>query len=179
MGARHDYIPIQLTNEFRRAQENQLFRSWLDRQQAIMAIEFPIEDCPEVAGIMYTEESLAVVENKLLSLYDNFRDALDEQHVHTTMRYVYYVGETYRIAFEGTWVALPKARGGADDNTPVIDLPFWETLLKPMESVQAALNRRNGSELAGQYPYAQRDYLAWVEAGRPERAYRGTLRENG
>lgn len=84
MGATHDYIPIQLTKEFRRAQENKLFRSWLDRQQAIMAIEFPVEDCPEVAGIMYTEESLAVVENKLLSLYDNFRDALDEQHVHTT-----------------------------------------------------------------------------------------------
>ncbi|NMK79138.1 hypothetical protein HHM19_03190, partial [Staphylococcus capitis] len=56
MGATHDYIPIQLTKEFRRAQENKLFRSWLDRQQAIMAIEFPVEDCPEVAGIMYTEE---------------------------------------------------------------------------------------------------------------------------
>lgn len=178
MGGTHDYVPIQLMKSFRKAQDNKLFRSWLDMQDAVMAIEFPIEDCPEVADIMYTEESLAIVENKLLSLFDNFRDALDEQNIHTTMRFVYYIGETYRRAFEGTWVALPKSGGGEDDNTPVIDLPFWETLLKPLESVQVALNRRNGSELAGQYPYARRDYVAWVEAGRPERTYRGTLRED-
>lgn len=178
MGSAHDYIPVQLTGAFRKAQSNKLFRSWIEMQQAVMAIEFPIDDCPGVRDIMFTEMSLGIVEEKLLSLYDSFGISLEDRNLHTVMRYVYYIGETYRRAFEGTWVALPKPGGGEDDNLPVVDLPFWETLFKPMESVQAALNRRTGVELAGQYPYAKRDYDRWVEAGRPERVYRGTLREH-
>ncbi|MFL6084050.1 MAG: hypothetical protein ACJ74F_12750 [Mycobacterium sp.] len=34
--------------------------------------------------------------------------AFDSDHVHTTMRFVYYIGETFRRAFEGMWVALPR-----------------------------------------------------------------------
>ncbi|MUM20493.1 hypothetical protein FZI91_02075 [Mycobacterium sp. CBMA271] len=143
-----------------------------------MAIEFPIHDCPEVRDIMYTEESLRVIEDKLLSLYDNHDVWRDEQNVHTVMRYVFYVGETYRTAFEGTWAALPKYEGGENDNTPVVDLPFRETPLKPVESVRAVLLRRTGIELTDQYPYAQREYAEWVEGGRPARTYRGTLRED-
>ncbi|OHU31698.1 hypothetical protein BKG76_00330 [Mycobacteroides franklinii] len=178
MGSIHDYVPIQLTNAFRRAQQNTKFRSWLDMQDAVMAIEFPFEDCPEVAGMMYTQRSLGVVEAKILSFYDCFQDAWDAKNIHTTMRFVYYIGETYRRGFEGAWAALPKFGGGEDDNTPVVDFPFRDTLFKPMESVQVALVRRTGSEIAGLYPYAQKDFQEWVEAGRPERTYRGTLRED-
>ncbi|TDZ77533.1 hypothetical protein DE4585_04928 [Mycobacteroides salmoniphilum] len=174
MGSIHDYVPIQLTSAFRKAQQNTKFRSWLDMQDAVMAIEFR----PEVSGMMYTKESLEVVEAKILSLYDSFQEAWDAKNVHTTMRFVYYIGETYRRGLEGVWAALPKFGGGEDDNTPVVDFPFRETLFKPMESVQVSLVRRTGSEMAGLYPNAQRDFQEWVEAGRPERAYRGTLRED-
>lgn len=178
MGGTHDYVPIQLTRAFRNAQQNRLFRSWLDMQEAVMAIEFPIDDCPEIRDIMFTEESLSVVEGKLLSLYESFDAATDEQNIHTMMRYVYYVGETYRRAFEGSWAALPRSGGSEDDNIPVVDFPFRETLYKPTEAIQVALGRHTGNELSYLYPRTRKAYQAWLDEGRPERTYRGTLRED-
>lgn len=146
-------------------------------QEAVMAIEFPIDDCPEVRDIMFTEDSLSVLEGKLLSLYDSFDAAMDGRNIHTTMRFVYYIGETYRRAFEGTWAALPRSSGKQDGNIPVVDLPFRETLAKPLEAVQVALVRRTGTEVAYLYPRTKIAYEAWLAEGRPARTYRGTLRE--
>ncbi|BBZ54217.1 hypothetical protein [Mycolicibacterium phocaicum] len=96
MGESFDYVPTQLTRAFRDAQSNEQFLGWLKMQEAVMEIEFPYYDLPEIREQMYTEASLAIVEQKLLGLYDNHRSAFSLENVHTTMRYVYYVGETFR-----------------------------------------------------------------------------------
>ena len=173
MGESFDYVPTQLTRAFRDAQSNEQFLGWLKMQEAVMEIEFPYYDLPEIREQMYTEASLAIVEQKLLGLYDNHRSAFSLENVHTTMRYVYYVGETFRRACEGTWVALPVA----DAYLPAIDFPMRETMTKPTDLVEGTVNRRDGKHLTKVYGHAVRSYREWTEAGKPERTFRGTLRE--
>ena len=105
MGEASDYVPVALTKAFRDAQTDEKFRGWLKMQEASMGIEFPIYDLPEIRDSMYTKDSLPIVEQKLLDLYQDSRDAfIGEDHLHRTMRFVYYIGETYRRSFEGIWV---------------------------------------------------------------------------
>ncbi|MFL6084049.1 MAG: hypothetical protein ACJ74F_12745 [Mycobacterium sp.] len=54
---------MQLTKAFREAQTDEKFQSWLKMQDAVMGIEFPIYDVPEIRDQMYTKGSLAIVEN--------------------------------------------------------------------------------------------------------------------
>jgi hypothetical protein len=46
-----------------------------------------------------------------------------------------------------------------------------------MTLIGFALGRRTGEEITRVYGYAHEDYESWVSAGKPERTYRGTLRE--
>lgn len=126
MGKTFDYVPVQLTKAFREAQADEKFQGWLKMQEAAMGIEFPIYDLPEVRDSMFTKDSLATVEAKLTELYDSNQAAYDgEENVHRTMRYVYYIGETFRRAFEGTWVAIPPGEDSRREALlPGIDLPF-------------------------------------------------------
>jgi hypothetical protein len=181
LGKASDYVPIQLTKAFREAQSDEKFQGWLKMQDAVMGIEFPIYDLPEVRDSMYTKESLAIVEEKLLSLYDNSRDAFDgEENVHRTMRFAYYIGETYRRAFEGTWVAIPTydASGAITGTQPGIQVPFREDFIRPVEQVSFALIRRTGNQIGRVYGHAERDYNQWIEDGRPGVKFVGTLRED-
>jgi hypothetical protein len=179
MGSTFDYVPIQLTKAFREAQADEKFQGWLKMQEAAMGIVFPIEDAPEVRDSMFTKASLESIEAKLLELYaDSVVAYATDEAVHRTMRYVYYIGETFRQAFEGIWVAVPpdeKQGGGA---RPAIDMPFRETFIYPMTLIGFALSRRTSEEITRVYGYAHEDYESWVSAGKPERTYRGTLRED-
>lgn len=180
MGSRFDYVPIQLSRAFREAQSDTNFQSWLKMQDAAVQIEFPIYDLPEIRDQMFTKDSLATVEAKLLELYTNERAAYsDDDSIHRTMRYVYYVGETFRRAFEGTWVALPTQNTDTDPHAlrPAIDLPFREGMIKPNDLIGMALNRRSGIEITRVYGHMERLYQEWLENGKPERQFRGTLRE--
>ncbi|MBS9534034.1 hypothetical protein KIH27_10600 [Mycobacterium sp. M1] len=180
MGKAFEYVPVQLTKAFRAAQSDTRFQGWLKMQEAVMDIEFPIYDLPEISDIMYTRESLEIVEAQLMELYPNERAAYTgDDNIHRTMRYVYYIGETFRRALEATWVALPPGDPNQDAKRlrPAIDVPFDEMFLQPMELVGMALNRRSGIEITRTYGHMQRPYNEWLEAGRPERTFRGTLRE--
>ncbi len=178
MGKSFDHVPIQLTKAFREAQSNEQFQGWLKMQEAVMEIEFPYYDLPEVRDQMFTKGSLAVVENKLMELYPNHQVAYGSDNAHTTMRYVYYVGETFRRAFEGTWVVLPSRSDPTQPpTTAVVDFPMREAYIDPASLVKIAVNRRTGDELITVYGFAERDYGEWVDAGRPERTFIGTLRE--
>ncbi|MCV7100895.1 MULTISPECIES: hypothetical protein [Mycobacterium] len=180
MGKTYDYVPIQLTKAFREAQSDERFQGWLKMQEASMEIEFPIYDLPEIRDSMYTKESLETVEATLMELYPNESAAYaGDENLHRTMRYVYYIGETFRRAFEGTWVALPPSDPKRDVKLlrPAIDLPFRELFVQPMELIGMALNRRSGIEITRVYGHIQRAYSKWLDAGRPEREFRGTLRE--
>ena len=174
MGRSFDYVPVQLTKAFRDAQSDEKFRSWLKMQEAVMGIEFPINDLPEVRDQMFAKDSLVTIETKLMELYPNHRIAYEPRHAQVTMRYVYYIGETFRRAFEGSWVALPANEGGY---LPAIDYPMREAMNRPADLLKVAVNRRTGIELTTVYGFAERDYAAWFDAGRPERTFRGTLRE--
>lgn len=178
MGNSNDYVPIQLTQAFRQAQSDETFQSWLKMQEAAMGIEFPIYDCPEVRDQMYSKDSLPIVETKLIDLYENHREAFSPDQVHTTMRYVYYIGETFRRAFDGTWVALPNLANPSESPTKMaIDYPMREAMNRPADLVKIAVNRRTGQEISKVFGYAERDYAEWVAAGKPERTFVGTLRE--
>lgn len=181
MGKASDYVPMQLTKAFREAQSDEKFHGWVKMQDAAMGIEFPIYDLPEVRDSMYTKESLAVVEEKLLGLYGTAKDAFDgEENVHRTMRFAYYIGETYRQAFEGTWVAIPThdSSGKATGTQPGIQVPFREDFIRPVEQIRLALIRRTGNQITGVYGHAERDYNKWIEEGRPDVEFVGTLRED-
>lgn len=173
MGESFDYVPIQLTKAFRVAQSNEQFLGWLRMQEAVMEIEFPYADLPEVRDEMFTGASLVTVEQSLLDLYENHRDAFSPEHVHATMRYVYYIGETFRRACEGVWVSIPVS----DAYLPAVDIPMRETMIKPTDLVKGAVNRRDGKHLALVFGHAERDYRGWLAAGKPERRFRGSLRE--
>lgn len=179
MGTSNDYVPVQLTDAFRQAQSDEKFQGWLKMQEAAMGIEFPIHDCPEIRDQMYTKDSLTVVENKLIELYPNHREAFSSDNVHTTMRYVYYVGETFRRAFEGSWVALPNLAAPSESPTKMaIDYPMREAMNRPADLVKIAVNRRTGKEISTVFGHAERDYKEWVTAGEPVRTFVGTLRED-
>lgn len=179
MGEAHDVVPMQLTKNFRRVQSDPNFRSWLEMQDAVMNIEFPVFDLPEVGDRMYAPETLAVAEQKLLELYPDARTAFTGRAVHTTTRYAYYVGETFRRAFEGIWIALPsRANPDGHPAGSAIDFPMREAIVDPVDLVKLALVRRTGAEITRVYGYAERDHRRWVDAGRPERTFVGTLRED-
>lgn len=180
VGSTFDYVPVRLTKAFREAQADEKFQGWLRMQEAAMDIEFPIEDLPEIRDIMFTKDSLSVVEAKLIELYPDARAAwAGDENIHRTMRYVYYVGETFRRAFEGVWAALPQENPKTQSPAlrPAVDLPFREEFTQPLDLVSMAVGRRTGKEITRVYGYAEEDYSEWVESGRPERVFRGTLRE--
>ena len=180
MGYSRQSVPMQLTKAFREAQSDEKFQGWLKMQEAVMEIEFPYYDLPEIRDHMFTKDSLATVENKLLDLYPNEQAAFaTSDDVHRTMRYIYYIGDTFRRSFEATWAAFPHHDPNAPSRAamPVIDLPFSEAFIKPTDLLGMVLNRRTGTELTRVYGYIERDYGEWHDNGRPERTYLGTLRE--
>jgi len=180
MGKSFDYVPVQLTKAFREAQTNEQFLGWLKMQEASMEIEFPYEELPDVRDIMFTKDSLAVVEQKLMELYPDDPSAYaNEEAVHRTMRYAYYVGETVRRAIEATWVALPppSQKGQPGALLPAIDVLFDEMLVQPLLLIRFALTRRTGLEITRVYNNILRLYDEWAEKGRPPREFGGTLRE--
>lgn len=181
-----NYIPIRTTRAYRDAQSDENFLGWLRMQEAVMDIEFPYVDCPEVRDVMYAKESLPIVEAKLLQLYGNSREALTgEENLHRTMRFVYYVGDVFRRAFEGTWVALPeiddkgkrKEPEAGPSLQPAVDVPFRESFVTPLRQVSMAIGHRSGNELATNFLLTERAYAKWVKDGRGEVVIRGTLRE--
>jgi hypothetical protein len=61
---------------------------------------------------------------------------------------------------------------------PGVDLPFQEGFVEPSQLIHLALTRRSGIEITRVYGFMERDYNKWLDAGRPPRTYRGTLRED-
>ena len=53
MGESFDYVPPRLTKAFRGAHSNEQFLGWLTMQEAVMEIEFPYDDLPEVRDSMF------------------------------------------------------------------------------------------------------------------------------
>lgn len=176
MGSTHNYIPVRTTRRYREAQTDEKFQGWLKMQSAAMEIVFPIQDVPELRDQMFTPDSLALVESKLLETFSSEEEAFTGD-VSLTMRYVYYVGETFRRHLEGEWCSILKKKpDGA--TVPGIDGPYSEGFINPADLIGIALVRRTGNEISDVFGFQRRRYDQWVSDGRPERTFRGTLRED-
>lgn len=163
-----DSVRYRETKEFQEWQNNQQFLGWLKMSDGLMQIEFPLE-VPEVAEIMYTKESLPIVERKAVELYPgDWRDAVAPENIGLTMQFVYYIGETFRRNFEGEWVVLPPSKHRAQPQSAV-DLPFNLLFTEPLALFRVSLIRRTGNEISTVYKFAEESYQGWVNDGRPDR----------
>ena len=160
-------IPLRQTDVFRAAQEDGGFRSWLAMQDAVMELEFIVSDVPELRNHLYTREGLVIAERVLLERYRNRAEAYSSENFTVTSRFAYFIGETFRRATEGRWVALPQTKGGA---LPGVDVEFRSGFFNANRLVNLVLIERTGTELSMVFDYAVRDYDEWMQAGRPPRA---------
>lgn len=172
-----DYVPVRLTRRYREAQDNEKFRSWLTMQSSVMEIVFPIHDVPALRGTMFTEEGLQIAESELLARFDDEASAYSDDNLTLAMRFVYFIGETFRRHFEGEWVAVPRDESRGGGALQAVDVPFREGFVDPLDLMGIALVRRSGKEISRVFGYAKRDHNKWIVDGRPERVFRGTLRE--
>ncbi|MGW4741727.1 hypothetical protein [Nocardia xishanensis] len=149
-------------------QNDEKFQSWLRMQDAAMDIEFSIFDAPEVNGHMYTREGLVIAEQVLLERFPDYRTVFTEENQKLGMRFVYFIGETFRRAVEGNWFALPPdpPRRGP---LPLVDAEFRSPFFNPMRLMSFAFQRRTGKEIVTPYDNAVKKYKKWVDAGRPPR----------
>lgn len=163
------FVPIRDRPEYRQIQNDKNFRSWLAMQDAVMDLEFFLVDDPELNHTKFTREGLVIAEKNLLARYTDEQKAFSEENITVTMRYVYFIGETFRRATEGRWVALP-AEPPLWGPRSAIDAEFTPAFYTPQEFVGIALTRRTGHEITFVYDFAVRDHDRWVASGRPSRA---------
>lgn len=149
-------------------QNNENFRSWLRMQDAAMDIEFSVFEVPELNGNMYTRQGLVIAEQVLLERFPDYRTAFSDTNQKLAMRFVYFIGETFRRALNGKWFALPPdpPRRGPQ---PLIDVEFSPVLFNPMHSMSFAFQRRTGQEIVTPFDNMSRKHRKWVDAGRPPR----------
>ncbi|MGW5524656.1 hypothetical protein [Gordonia sp. NPDC003950] len=158
------------------AQSDARFISWLKMQEAAVPLVFTTDDVPELRVELYSPESIGFVEKSLL---DTFNDESEfwrtDSSTARTMRFVYYIGECFRVAYEGSWVALPRDDGAGV--VPVVDLPFRETFIDPIDLSGIAVVRRTGTEIAWVFARAGSSFEEWTDQGRPPTIPLGTLSE--
>ncbi|TLF96637.1 hypothetical protein FEK35_28215 [Nocardia cyriacigeorgica] len=162
---------IRDTPEYKKIQTDERFLSWLRMQDAAMDIEFTVFDVPELSGHMYTREGLVIAENEILTRYANLREMFSEQNYKTGMRFVYYIGETFRRAIEGKWVALPPDPPQRPGPKSMVEVEFQSSFYDPQHMIGLALGRRTGTEISWIFDRAIKRHAKWVADGRPARNY--------
>lgn len=161
--------PIRDTPQYRNIQNDERFQGWLRMQEAAMVIEFTNFDVPELNGHLYTREGLVIAEREILKRYASFRDMFSEHNLKTGMRFVYFVGETFRRSLEGQWVALPPAPPERPRAASVIDAPMSPAFYDPRRIISLVFKRRTEKEIVTIFDRAVKRYQKWIEDGRPER----------
>lgn len=137
-------------------------------QEASIPLEFLPTEIPELRpDSLYSPDSLPVLENSLVEHFPS-EVALWSSDASTkrAMQYVYYIGEAFRRAFEGLWVAVPTAGDPTEAALPMVDLPFRETFVNPIDLIGICVVRRTGNEISRLFRYAANDYHDWVTEGR-------------
>ncbi|WP_139279917.1 hypothetical protein [Rhodococcoides yunnanense] len=160
--------PIRETPEYRDAQSDPRFISWLKMQDAAIELEFIVSDVPELKPHLYTREGIVIAESAALERFPGWREAFNSDNLTLAMRFVYFIGETIRRHTGGQWVALPQLppKSGA---IQAIDAPFRSGFYVPTELLQVALAQRTGDKIVRVFDHALRAEQEWVDAGRPAR----------
>ncbi|WP_405180764.1 hypothetical protein OG225_06060 [Nocardia sp. NBC_01377] len=158
---------VRESPEFRNLQQDSKFRSWLLMQEAAIEIEFTVFEVPSLSGIEFTREGLVAAEQEILVRYAD-SNPFSEENYKLGTRFLYFIGETFRRNFEGTWVALPPEEPKGIPAT-VVDVEFKSTFFNPGHQIGFVLQRRTGKELTQIYDRALARYTQWVDLGRPAR----------
>ncbi|WP_063130236.1 hypothetical protein [Nocardia fusca] len=167
--AANKQTPIRQTPEYQAIQHDERFQGWLRMQEAAMDIEFTNYDVPELNGHLYTREGLVIAEHQILQRYPTYRDMFSPDNLKIAMRFVYAIGETFRRAIDGTWVALPPNPPERPAPLSVIDSPMWTAFHDPQHMIGLAFNRRTEKEITFIYDRAVKRHQKWIDAGRPAR----------
>lgn len=161
---------IRNTSEYQRIQHDERFLGWLRMQEAAMEIEFTVFDMPELSAHMYTREGIVLAEREILRRFDRYRTMFSAENYKIGMRFVYFIGETFRRTVEGHWIALPPDPPTRPGPKSVVEAPFHWNFYDPQHMIGLALSRRTGTEISWIFDRAAEDHRDWVAAGRPQRS---------
>ncbi|WP_063057544.1 hypothetical protein [Nocardia sienata] len=160
---------VRDTLEYQQIQKDESFHAWIQMQQEAMENEFVDVDVPELHGHLWTREGLITVEHEMLRRYSNFDEMVSEKNIEVGVRFVYFVGETFRRALEGIWALLPPNPPDRPDPVCVIDSPMWTAFHDPTHMSKIAFDRRSGKEISWIFDRTVKRHQKWVAAGRPAR----------
>jgi hypothetical protein len=160
---------VRDTPGYQEIQNDELFRAWLHMQQEAMENEFVEVDVPELAGHLWTREGLVIAEHEMLRRHPNFDDMVSEENLEVAVRFIYFVGETFRRALEGIWVLRPANPPERPEPLCVIDSPMWTAFHEPTHMIELAFDRRTGKEISWIFDRTVKRHQKWVAAGRPAR----------
>lgn len=160
---------VRDTLEYQRSQDDEHFQAWIQMQQDATETEFVAVDVPALDGHLWTREGLVIAEHEMLRRFPNFDDMVAEENLEAGVRFIYFVGETFRRALEGIWVLLPPNAPERPDPRCVIDSPMWSAFHDPTHMSELAFDRRTGNEISWIFDRTVKRHRKWVEAGRPAR----------
>lgn len=160
---------VRDTLEYQQIQKDESFHAWIQMQQEAMENEFVDVDVPELRGHLWTREGLITVEHEMIRRYSNFDEMVSEKNIDVGVRFIYFVGETFRRALEGIWALLPPNPPDRPDPLCVIDSPMWTAFHDPTHMSEIAFDRRSGKEISWIFDRTVKRHQKWVAAGRPPR----------
>lgn len=123
--------------------EQEGLEAWLSTMWMELEVEYP-EELPEDFHYEFDRQSLAELEEFLLSEFAGIDELRTEENKHFLDRTARYIGETLRKNFRGEW----QAGTGMFDGLPVIAFPDEKSFpVSPFSVVNIVLVRRTGGEL--------------------------------
>ncbi|GGL03203.1 hypothetical protein [Nocardia jinanensis] len=160
---------VRDTLEYQQIQNDENFQTWLRMQQDAIEGEFVDADVPELDGHLWTREGLLIVEHEMLRRFSDFDDMVSEENFEVGVRFIYFIGETFRRALEGIWALLPPNPPDRPDPLCVIDSPMWTAFHDPTHMSGLAFDRRTGKEISWIFDRTVKRHHKWVAAGRRTR----------
>lgn len=160
---------VRDTPEYQQIQNDELFHEWVRMQQEAMENEFVRVDVPELDGHLWTREGLVIAEHEMLRRYSHFDEMAAEENLELGVRFIYFIGETFRRALEGRWALLPPNPPERPDPLCVIDSPMWTSFHEPTHMSELAFDRRTGKEISWIFDRTVKRHQKWIAAGRPAR----------
>lgn len=157
--------------EFVAAQQDEGFKSWVIKTEygfELYESDFD-ELVPELDQDYYREGALLTAEAAFLRMFPDRAAATSKENLHKYFQFVAFIGHMYTFHLECTWVYQPKIeKYGWYEGGPAIECPWDdESLLEVMASPRIAAIRRKGNSWDFTFKNNRKNYLRWVEQGRP------------
>ncbi|AKU17292.1 hypothetical protein [Luteipulveratus mongoliensis] len=164
MGRFEEYTPAELEQR-ERDQQDPVFVAWLAAMYDELALFFE-KDVPDMPADPWTVEGLRHAEQAALRWYWDREPGDLSWRREREKRFQRYLGEVFVRNFEGSWRWIAMRPQKSSDKEPVIDEPAMGSYFEVARHVGAAMSERTGEKWARLFGRAQKNYDAWVEAGR-------------